>query len=306
MKKFLFALLYAVGVTRFAAWWNRNQVLFLCYHGVTERPNRDPLDQTGLHVNHQRFVSHLDFLQSNYRIIPLADFLKGAHERRRLPPHSVVLTFDDGFRNFLTTAAPLLAKRHIPVTVFLITDKAEKQEGSAGERWQKEDDHRYLSWAEARQLKRQQNITFGSHTCSHPRLLGLSATEAERELRHSLRDLVAQLGVELPALSYPKGEYSNLLAAEARKVGYACAVTTDRGYNDTSDELFTLGRVLIGDDDNDAAFAVRVSGLRWWLVRLMSLFSRSSAERSQSVTSKLAPNDPVIQMLDKQSAATRP
>ena len=41
--------------------------------------------------------------------------------------YSVVLTFDDGFRNFLTVAAPILAERKIPATVFLITDKASEE-----------------------------------------------------------------------------------------------------------------------------------------------------------------------------------
>jgi hypothetical protein len=62
MKKTLFALLHRIGVTRFAAWWNRKRVIFLCYHGVTERSNRATEDSKALHVNRQRFAAHLDFL----------------------------------------------------------------------------------------------------------------------------------------------------------------------------------------------------------------------------------------------------
>src|SRR6266404_8894390 len=98
MKKYLFALVHAIGVTRFASWYHRKRVVFLCYHGVTKRPTRSSSDPKGLHVNHRRFAAHLDFLQRNYQIISLADYISARSGQRRLPSYSAVLTFDDGFR----------------------------------------------------------------------------------------------------------------------------------------------------------------------------------------------------------------
>ena len=276
MKKFFFALLHAARVTQLSAWWYRKRVIFLCYHGVTQRPTRSPEDPKGLHVNARRFAKQLDFLCGRYRVIPLGEYIKAQRQGDSLPEYSVVLTFDDGFRNFLTVAAPLLAARQMPVTVFLITDKAgEKSDEQRTLSWTSEDDQRYLSWEDARMLKRTQAIEFGSHTCSHSGLLTLSPAESRRELQHSYNDLVNQLTVETPALSYPKGQYSRLLADAAREAGYACAVTTDRGPNELHHDLFTLGRTLIGDDDDEASFAVRVSGLRWSLVKALAFLSTS-------------------------------
>jgi peptidoglycan/xylan/chitin deacetylase (PgdA/CDA1 family) len=270
MKKILFALLYGMGVTRFAAWCNRRRVGILCYHGVTERPAGEPGDPKGLHVNHLRFAEHLDFLKQNYNVISLNEYLRTRHEGRTLGPNSVILTFDDGFRNFLTVAAPMLAERKLPATVFLITDKAgEEDNGERPPTWTADDDRRYLSWADARGLKKEHGFEFGSHTCSHSPLLGLSEVDTQRELRHSFVQLTTELGIERPTLSYPKGEYSRLLAEDARKLGYACAVTTDRGQNELDHDLFTLGRTLIGNNDDRASFAVRISGLREWLVKMV-------------------------------------
>ncbi|MDQ2855367.1 MAG: polysaccharide deacetylase family protein [Acidobacteriota bacterium] len=269
MKKLLFCLLHAVGVTKITAWWFRRRTIFLCYHGVTARAERSPEDPKGLHVNAERFAGHLDFLQRRYRIVSLRDYLKAQREGQPLPDYSLVMTFDDGFRNFLTVAAPMLAARNIPATVFLITDKA----GSCAERssstWTPDDDSCHLSWDEARLLQQAEIFEFGSHTCSHPALLTLSPAESGHELQHSYNALVTNLGVESPTLSYPKGQYSNLLAEAAREVGYACALTTDRGANELNHDLFTLGRALIGDYDDKASFAVRVSGLRWTMVKLL-------------------------------------
>lgn len=270
MKKILFGALYRLGVTRLAAWWHRRRVTILCYHGVTEQPGGSADDVKALHVNRLRFAEHLDYLARNYNVISLGEYLQAREQRRALASYSVVLTFDDGFRNFLTVAAPLLAERNFPATVFLITDKASEEDGlERSSSWSPADDHRYLSWTEARQLKAEYGFEFGSHTCSHSPLLGLSEADTERELAHSFDQLVSRLGVAAPTLSYPKGEYSRLLAEDARKLGYSCALTTDRGQNELGHDRYTLGRTLIGNHDDKASFAVRVSGLRWWLVSLV-------------------------------------
>jgi len=272
MKKAFFVLLHITGLTTFARWYYRKRVVFLCYHGVTRRPSRSTEDPKGLHVNHLRFKQHLEFLRSHYHVIPLSEYIAAQRDGRSLPHYSVVLTFDDGFRNFLTVAAPLLAQYAMPATVFLVTDRAHKTVNLdlPGE-WTPKDDAKHLSWSEAQWLREKQNVEFGSHTCSHSELLTLSLQNARRELLHSYNELLSNLGVKTAILAYPKGQYSRVIANEARKVGYAGAVTTDRGRNEVDHDPFTLGRTLIGDDDDLASFAVRVTGIRWWLAGIRSL-----------------------------------
>jgi peptidoglycan/xylan/chitin deacetylase (PgdA/CDA1 family) len=285
MKKRLFALFYALGFTTFAAWYHRKRTIFLCYHGVTKRPIRSESDPKGLHVNERRFAEHLDFLERHYHVISLPDYINARVGCKRLPQYCVVLTFDDGFRNFLTVAAPALAARHFPATVFLITDRAseETKKPDFTLNWIPEDDERYLSWADARFLKDELGFEIGSHTCSHSGLLTLSADETEHELLHSYNDLITQLNLDAAALSYPKGQYSQLLANDALKIGYRCAVTTDRGLNELDHDLFTLGRTLIGDNDDIAGFAVRISGLRYWLASLRDALLKPSAKQSRKL-----------------------
>ncbi len=299
MKKVLFALLYRLGVTRLAAWYHRKRVTFLCYHGVSERPGGRAHDPIALHVSRLRFAVHLDFLQRNYNVVSLSDYLFAYQEGQSLGNYSVVLTFDDGFRNFLTVAAPLLAERSLPATVFLITDEANQEDnGERPSTWTPADDQQYLSWTEARKLKTDYGFEFGSHTCTHSRLIGLSASDTERELLHSFNELVTHLGVDKPTLSYPKGEYSSLLADDARKLGYACAVTTDRGQNELDHDLFTLGRALIGNNDDLASFAVRVSGLRWWLVCLLRGSRRLGTLRPRPADETVPAVQPGLQLGD--------
>lgn len=261
MKKLLFAFLYRTRAVRLASWWNKRQVVILCYHGVTKRAERSSQDKHGLHVRVDRFVMHLDHLQRYYHVIPLREFVDASVANRPLPPHSVILTFDDGYRNFLTVAASSLAERGLPASVFLITDLVRNDQPDPSRNWAAEDDETFLSWAEVRDLREQEGFDFGSHTCSHLKLSTLPAEEAEKEMRRSQAAIVAQLNASDFALAYPYGDYSALVAERARDIGYSCALTTEDGPNPQTANIYTLRRTLVGDDDDEATFAVRVSGL---------------------------------------------
>jgi peptidoglycan/xylan/chitin deacetylase (PgdA/CDA1 family) len=264
MKQYLFSFLHLLGASRFAAWRNRRRVTILCYHGVTERKTRNPNDPTGLHIRRERFSRQLDYLKRNYNVVPLSKYISCRREGQSLPPYSVVLTFDDGYRNFFTVAAAELTRRQLPATVFLITDRMNSDSNGDGV-WTEADDERCLSWEEARSLRTQYGIEFGSHTCSHPKLTNINTEESQKEMTDSFKAVRAQLKSDGISLAYPYGDYSSSVAAAAEAVGYQSAVTTDEGPNEPDANLFTLRRTLIGDDDDDAAFAARVSGLIAWL-----------------------------------------
>lgn len=268
MKKLLFALLYHTGATRLATCCNRKRVMILCYHGVTKRTERSPRDKDGLHVRVDRFARHLDFLQRRYRVISLRDFLKAQSEGRSLPANSVILTFDDGYRNFLTAAAPCLSERRFPATVFLITDRMRDDKNEPAEsEWATADDETCLSWSEAKYLSEAQMVEFGSHTCTHQKLSTLSDAQSEQEMGDSQAAISMRLRKNDLALAYPYGDYSLTVAEQAKLLGYSCALTTEDGANQPGADIYALRRTLIGDNDDEASFAVRVSGIISWVSR---------------------------------------
>jgi peptidoglycan/xylan/chitin deacetylase (PgdA/CDA1 family) len=265
MKELIFRLLYLTQAVRLTAWLNRKRVAILCYHGVTERPTRRPEDAAGLHVRYDRFLAHLEYLRRGYRVISLRDYLTAREAGRELPPYSVVLTFDDGYRNFITAAAPALRRFEMPASVFLITDRVENDARSEANRtWSEADDEAYLSWADVKQLTGD-GFEFGSHTCSHPKLPELSPDQIEHELGDARTAIANHLQLDVLSLAYPYGLTSSGIAEKAQTLGYSCALTTETGFNDHGTDLFMLRRTLIGDDDDVASFATRVSGLTRWL-----------------------------------------
>jgi peptidoglycan/xylan/chitin deacetylase (PgdA/CDA1 family) len=265
-QKILHKLFFFFGLTEFARLCNRANTMILCYHAITERIGPDPRDRSAIAVNRARFGAQMKYLKEHYKVIALRDYLVARQNNQPVPRHSVVLTFDDGLRNFLTVAAPVLNELDLPATMFLVTDQVEARDPSnMSPNWTTLDDRISLSWPEAKTLQSEQAIEFGSHTCSHPELPQFTAN-ADRELRDSFSAIREHLrDVFPPSLAYPYGNYSALIAAKARSAGYSCALTTRAGSNSLSTDLFQLRRAVVRRYDTMDIFAARVSGLVGWL-----------------------------------------
>ena len=264
MKRIFFTLSYWLGLTRLWAWHTRRQVKILCYHGISGQAHNATRDPHKLHLPVALFQQQLAYLQNHYQIISLHDFVEARRTGRALPQRAVVLTFDDGFRNFRTLAAPLLAARDWPATVFIITGKTrENSDTLTPDQWQPPDDYEHLTWADVRHLTRTGRVEIGSHTHTHPRLTLLSPNEALAELQTAHAVMRSQLGVKAPPLSYPHGLTSPEIKGCVAAAGYSCALSSALGGNDTDADLYDLPRIVIAADDDLATFAARVAGLTW-------------------------------------------
>lgn len=99
---------------------NKNKLLIVTYHGVYEELDDNVDLFTHLHVD--VFRKHLGFIESNYNVISLSDLINHLVENRALPKKSVLITFDDGFRNNYEIAYPVLRELNFPAVIFLTTD----------------------------------------------------------------------------------------------------------------------------------------------------------------------------------------
>ena len=270
--KGFFAFLYYMGLISLAAWLNRKQVMILCYHCVTPRPDLISSDFWKMFLDAGLFEKHLDFLQKNYHIVSLGEYLEARRANRPLPPSSVVLTFDDGKRNFLTIIAPQLIKRNLPATTFLVVNNTEKAffvNGSANpQEWNPDHDREDLSWEDISRLLKNKNIDVGSHSMTHPHLCQIPLDEAEKELKSSYQILLSKTGCKNPAIAYPHGLATEEIMKIAESVGYTCGLTNTDAGNDFETNLFNLNRTVINSDDALPAFAARVAGLTWRLNKI--------------------------------------
>jgi peptidoglycan/xylan/chitin deacetylase (PgdA/CDA1 family) len=101
-----------------ARWLQRGSVAIVMYHGVVEQP----LEVFNwCQLQRDKFDKQIEFLADEYQICPLREIIDRLNRGLSLPERAVCITFDDGFRNNLRTAYPILLKHKAPATVFLVT-----------------------------------------------------------------------------------------------------------------------------------------------------------------------------------------
>jgi len=210
------------------------------------------------HVVHpDDFATQLAWLaDAGYRplsIDALCDVLTGAAPE---PLRPVLLTFDDGRAGVLRHAAPALARRGFPATMYLVTDWLEGRGIDDLERYSE-----FLGWSELAAL-RAADFTLGSHTLSHRTLKKLPAVEQEREVTESRARLEQGLGMPVLHFSFPKGRSTGAARRAARRAGYRSAVTTGERYVGRFARLHDLGRLRVDGRADLAAFQRTVEGAR--------------------------------------------
>lgn len=105
------------GLTRILSKFNKTPRI-IYYHGI-ETNISDSYIQ-GVHISEKKFREHLDYLKKNFEVISIDQFTE-RFESNSFKGNEVVITFDDGYKNNLTVAAPILKEYNFPFTVFLST-----------------------------------------------------------------------------------------------------------------------------------------------------------------------------------------
>ena len=219
----------------------------LMYHYVEPQPLIATKTRRGLTVTPEEFVDQMAWLKDNgYETITLSELYKSFFEELSLPKKPVILTFDDGYNDFFTYAAPVLANLGMTADVFIIT-------GSVG-------GFGYMDWEEIKKLS-ELGFEIESHTVTHGDLAHMFGNKLEADLVISKTAIEKNIDKPVNFLCYPSGSYNLNVSLGAQAVSYRGAVTTKPGDVISSDMLFEMPRVRIpgGMKINDFIFEVEKS-----------------------------------------------
>jgi len=225
----------------------------LMYHQVGEfAPMRA---HRANYCDRRRFAAQMALLERlGYRVLDLDTALGALRGERSLPERAVVLTFDDGYQNFVEHALPVLQRHGFPATVYAISAWL----GRRAE-WFAKDPGRpiphLMDGATLRAL-RAEGITIGSHTVNHVRLAEVDAATRRRELGDSKAALEDVLGEPVEHLCYPFGSFESDTIEAALACGYRSATSCLRGAATPEDHPLLLPRKAISYGDNLLGF--------WW------------------------------------------
>lgn len=164
------------------------------------------------------FRRHMEWLQEGrVRVVSVAELVA-------LPADAdaVSLTFDDGFANFASEAAPLLRANGYPATVFIVTGHV-----GTDNRWRGRGEAGIpvlplLGWDALGRL-RESGIDLAAHTRTHPRLTALGTAALDEELGAAKEEIRRRSGAAAEGFAYPYGEVDGrVTAAAARYYRWAC------------------------------------------------------------------------------------
>ena len=102
-----------------------DSLVILLFHGVVERDLHPLRNYNCKHLTQDTFAKILKDMTREGTALSLNDVIDFNAANEPYPPKSFVVTFDDGFANNLTVAAPILADFNIPATIYVTTDFVE-------------------------------------------------------------------------------------------------------------------------------------------------------------------------------------
>tara|TARA_Y100000816_G_scaffold292520_1_gene288304 strand:+ start:16282 stop:17199 length:918 start_codon:yes stop_codon:yes gene_type:complete len=91
----------------------------LLYHGVTDQKSKGIENFSGKHLNYRDFSTQMKWLQKNANVISMEEVSHLIKNKIKFTKKTVAVTFDDGFKNNATVAAPILDKFNIPATFYI-------------------------------------------------------------------------------------------------------------------------------------------------------------------------------------------
>ena len=199
------------------------------YHSVT--PFAAP--QNRLAITDATFDRQMHFLKSRrYNVVPLETLAAMIREKKKIPPKTVSITFDDGYKDNYIYAFPILKKYNLPATLFIITDEVGRPDR--------------VSWAEVKEMQDSGLVTIGSHTLGpDPLTKYKTKEEVKRQIFDSKKLLEEKLGRQVNTFSYPEGRFTDWIRQLVVDAGYKCAVATNPGKKFSSDDIFALKRLRI-------------------------------------------------------------
>ncbi|MBA2734798.1 MAG: polysaccharide deacetylase family protein [Acidobacteria bacterium] len=217
----------------------------LLYHAVGSRLARDPY---GISIEPKLFERQMEALARNSQF-SVASFHAPQSSHAQL---QVAVTFDDGYRDNLYTAAPILLKFKIPFTVFVTSSFIRSQS----------DD--FLTPAELRELASLPGVTVGSHGATHLPLDKCDDSTLWQELYESRCYIEDVTGTTVRAIAYPHGSVTLRVRDAAQRAGYVIGGCSRFDINDEDRDPLLLCRCEVVAADSERVFQQKLRGAWDW------------------------------------------
>jgi peptidoglycan/xylan/chitin deacetylase (PgdA/CDA1 family) len=207
-------------------------LLVLTFHSISAEPGPTS-------IRPETFRMQMDVLsECGFRSVTCQDFLDWHHGKPPGSARQALITFDDGFADFATTAFPILRDHGYSAIVFVPTGKLGAREDWRGSN---EPSRALMSWKTIEELEAS-GVEFGGHGVTHADLTRLSAEERRNEIDGCARELGARIGRPVRAFAAPYGNVNRAVLEDvARTYKVAFGTRFDRAR--PTDDRFDVPRI---------------------------------------------------------------
>jgi peptidoglycan/xylan/chitin deacetylase (PgdA/CDA1 family) len=229
---------------------DKKEVIIIMYHQISENSNLwgDYVIPTSL------LKSDFEYLKENsYTPVKIKDVLDFCDGKKDLPEKSVIITFDDGQRSFLTKVVPLLEEYNYPAVVNIVGSLVDLYT----ENGETDDRYAYLNWNDIKILSENPLVEIGHHSYNFHSLgyrkgMGKIYGESNSAYTEIMKTDIEKLNEELLSnigyapyiLAYPYGIKNDTLSELVKAEGFSVTLTCREAVNKISvgEDVFELGR----------------------------------------------------------------
>ncbi len=220
------------------------KVIILSYHGICN-------DQGIWSISLNEFKKQMLYLSSHFDFISLSDVGRYCLGKKTITRPSVVITFDDGYKNILK-AKQLIAKLSIRPAVFVLSEPQNV------DRVKLESQEQFLQLSEIKLLKKA-GWEIGCHGASHVDLTQLNYHDLNSQINLAREKLEKSLGFSINYFSYPWGRYNSHVLKTVKNTNFSLAVTVDDGEINSHINPLLLPRIGVDKSHSFEEFKVLFS-----------------------------------------------
>ena len=229
---------YFLGIINKLKPGNSQELIILCYHSISS--------DWRFGVPLLNFKSQINYLKGHYQFITLNDLVNYINGKKEIKKPSVVISFDDGYRDVMT-AKMFLSDLGIKPVVFLISDPEHLDRNIIG------NNKPLLNYKEIKELHNA-GWEIGCHSASHTDFSKLSKSQIIKEISESKRDLEKKSNIKIKYFSYPKGVYSPDIIDIVKKSGFSAAVSMDDEIITKHINIYRIPRIGVDGTHNFLEF----------------------------------------------------
>lgn len=224
----------------------------LMYHSIGGVPEDHRL---ATRVPEDLFIKHLEEIAvSRRRVITVSEMVGGGESL--LHNKSIVMTFDDGYKDNALCAAVRLKQMGMRATFFVTVSYIDN---AVNKNWANGSPRKFMTWEDVKNIS-DMGFEIGSHMLRHVDLTSLSEEDLYDELKKSKDIISSHIGQPIDTCSYPYGHINDKVVSMAKKAGYKAACSSFYGWNTPSTNPYILRRTEIDGYDTINSFRLKING----------------------------------------------